>query len=59
MLGKKKSKISINLFIELLHFNNFIPFKFPLQTLLTPFLSLFISRNYNKLDGDLHPILHH
>ncbi len=28
---EKNSKLIINLLIELLHFNNFIPFKFPFK----------------------------
>jgi len=45
MLPKKKEKKTKKIFSELLHFNNFIPFKFT------------FSKNYVKLNGDLHPIL--
>jgi hypothetical protein len=57
MLRKKNSKITIILFIELLHFNNFILFKFPFNPSNSSFKYISLSRNSNKLDGDLHSIL--
>ncbi len=45
------------LIIEVLHFNNFIPFKFTFKLFNSFSRSTSFSRNPTRLDGDLQPVL--